>query len=77
MAQRSSDFEVIQRVVTVLKFLVKPRTRYDVAEHLGLHDRTAYRLLQALIGAKLVAVVEQSTGLHKTTYQATKKLTPA
>jgi predicted ArsR family transcriptional regulator len=73
---RGSDYIVIQRTVDALAALKsKPLTRYELGDVLKVHDRTAYRLLQAMVEAKLVVVESKSVGRAATTYRATHKLT--
>lgn len=66
----TSNYEVVGHVVTLLSKR-QPFTRYDAAEWLGLHDRTALRLCQALEQAGLLTVVRDG---RKSYYKRAMKL---
>lgn len=57
-----------QALRVALLLTERPMTRYDVAEALGVHDRTALRILQMLVDLG-VADASQTSGRTMTMYR--------
>lgn len=68
------DYTAIGSALTILKFVQrKPRDRYEIAQHLRVHPRSALRLLQALVEYGLLT--RSTAGDRTTEYRAAVSLT--